>query len=71
MKRIARLSQTITANDVSVIDKRLSSKNILGTDTSFITFTAYSGFAGNVVIYTNSNTKVGTYTISISGQIKA
>ena len=39
-------------------------------DTSFITFTAYSGFAGNVVIYTNSNTKVGTYTISISGQIK-
>jgi hypothetical protein len=43
----------------------------VGTDTTFISFGASSGNAGTVSIYTTSNTKVGTYTITITGKLYA
>jgi hypothetical protein len=42
-----------------------------GTDTTFISFGASSGNAGTVSVYTTSNTKVDTYTITITGNLYA
>jgi hypothetical protein len=42
-----------------------------GTDTSFISFEPSSGNAGFVSIYTTSNTKVDTYTVTIIGKLYA
>jgi uncharacterized membrane protein len=45
--------------------------SIIGTDTTFITFSTNTGNAGVVSIYTTSNTMVGTYNIKITGSIAA
>ena len=45
--------------------------SIIGTDTTFISFSANSGNGCAVSVFTTSNTKVGTYNVKIMGSIAA